>query len=143
MINDQYLNECKVLRDEIVKKYPKLFKSRWGHPTVMKGWLVLVDKCCETIQAYADKNNLPQPEFTTIKEKFGCYDVETEVLTKNGWKYFKDVTYEDEFAILNDNDYLEYSVPSDIIEYHYTGKMYKLSSRGCLYTSWDNYYEPQ
>lgn len=71
MINDKYLDECKVLRDEIVKKYPRLFKSRWGHPTVMKGWLLLIDKCCETIQSYVDKNNLPQPEFTTIKEKFG------------------------------------------------------------------------
>ena len=35
---------------------------------------------------YVDKLRIMQ-----LKEKYGCYDDQTEVLTKNGWKYFKDL----------------------------------------------------
>lgn len=65
-----------------------------------------------------------------IKEKFGCYDKDTEVLTKNGWKFFDDITYEDEIATLDDNDFLIYQKPVDIIKYRYKGKMYNLYNRG-------------
>lgn len=66
-----------------------------------------------------------------VKEKFGCYDDQTEVLTKEGWKYFKDLSYEDEIATLNsETNYLEYQRPTEIIAEHYHGKMYKLENRG-------------
>lgn len=65
------------------------------------------------------------------KEKYGCYDDKTEVLTKDGWKFFKDLSYEDEIATLNPHlGYLEYEYPTDIIVSHYKGKMYKLENRG-------------
>ena len=66
-----------------------------------------------------------------IKEKFGCYDTETEVLTKNGWKFFKDVTYNDYIATLNhDTKELVYQQPTDIINEHYIGPMYHLQNSG-------------
>ena len=65
-----------------------------------------------------------------IKEKWGCYDTETEVLTKDGWKYFKDITKDDEIATLNSEEYLEYQKPTDIIVYNYEGPMYRLENRG-------------
>ena len=40
-----------------------------------------------------------------------CYDEQTEVLTYDGWKLFKDVVYEDRMATINSMGYLEYNVP--------------------------------
>lgn len=64
------------------------------------------------------------------KEKYGCYDTETEILTKSGWKLFKDLTYDDEIASLHNGEYLRYERPIDIISYKYLGKMYRLKTRG-------------
>lgn len=67
---------------------------------------------------------------TDIKEKYGCYDDQTEVLTKDGWKFFKDVSMSDEFATIDENDHLIYQSPTDIINYKYSGDMYRLENRG-------------
>lgn len=64
------------------------------------------------------------------KEKWGCFTESAEILTKDGWKNIKDITMEDEVATLKDGEYLEYNRPTDIIHYHYEGKMYKLVNRG-------------
>lgn len=87
---------------------------------------------------------------TQIKEKYGCYDWATEVLTKDGWKHFSDVKMDDEFATLDaDGETLIYQKPEDIISYHYTGKMYHIENRGVslrvtenhsLYVSKGSYY---
>lgn len=59
----------------------------------------------------------------------GCYDKETEILTKNGWKFFKDVVYDDEIATLNKiNNQIEYQKPTNIISYKYNDKMFHQSS---------------
>jgi len=72
----------------------------------------------------------PQVVAVQVKEKFGCYDEQTEVLTKAGWKYFKDCTATTEFATLGADDQLEYAKPIDLIDYEYTGPMYRLQARG-------------
>lgn len=55
----------------------------------------------------------------------GCYDEKTECLTKNGWKYIKDVTKEDLIATLNPNtNTLEYNYPKEIVKQIHNGKMY-------------------
>jgi len=59
----------------------------------------------------------------------GCYDDQTEVLTKNGWKFFKDVTEEDEFLTRNSNGILEYQMTSKIHKYNYKGDLIKIKSR--------------
>ncbi len=55
-----------------------------------------------------------------------CYDEKTEVLTKDGFKFWKDVTMDDVFATLNPKTHeLEYQKPNKIIKEHYEGKMYR------------------
>lgn len=59
-----------------------------------------------------------------------CYDEETQVFTKQGWKYFIDVLYEDEIATLNtDTNMLEYQKPIEVIKKRYTGKMIQIDSQ--------------
>ena len=65
------------------------------------------------------------------KEKFGCYDEKTRVLTNNGWKFFKEINInKDLIATLNKNKELEYQKAYDYIEYDYKGKMYSINTRG-------------
>jgi hypothetical protein len=53
-----------------------------------------------------------------------CYDEETEVLTKKGFKKWNDVTMKDEFLTINlKNLGLEYQKPSKIFKSKYKGKM--------------------
>ena len=96
-----------------------------------KGWFPMIMELMDKIQDIVDVN----PEYkdlrvAQVKEKFGCYDEETEVLTYNGWKLFKDVGKADKIATLADGKYLEYNNPQEIFEYNYSGKMYKLETRG-------------
>ena len=75
---------------------------------------------------YVDKYRILQ-----IKEKYGCYDDQTEVLTKDGWKYFRSLSYEDQIMTLNpDTNEIEYQYPTDIIAEKYNGDMYHLENRG-------------
>jgi len=57
-----------------------------------------------------------------------CYDDQTEVLTRTGWKFFKDVLYADEIATLKEDRFIEYQKPTDIINKQYSGKMYKIAT---------------
>lgn len=55
-----------------------------------------------------------------------CYSSDTEVLTKNGWKLFKDTTATDLFATRNDiTNNVEYQKASDFISYKYSGVMHR------------------
>ncbi len=93
--------------------------------SVSDGWIPLIQNLIEeAIEAGWDK------QICQVKEKFGCYDSNTEVLTKFGWKYFKDCLSDDEFATLDNNGFMKYCKSTDIIKYRYSGKMYKLVSRG-------------
>lgn len=60
----------------------------------------------------------------------GCYDKETDVLTKAGWKNWNDVTYDDEFATYNkDNNCIEYQKADRLIKYIHNGQMYKINNK--------------
>ena len=61
--------------------------------------------------------------------EMGCYDEETEVLTKSGWKFFRDVTYEDAFATLNNEGLMEYNRPTAIVRYSHHKKMIRIRNR--------------
>jgi len=68
---------------------------------------------------------LRSPTATTIT----CYDDKTEVLTKNGWKFFKDISKADKIATLNSKNFeLQYQKPIRIIEANYSGKMIRVKS---------------
>ena len=59
----------------------------------------------------------------------GCYDRETEVLTLDGWKYFTDVTMEDEFASLNPKtDEIVYQKPVEVVRQTGHKKMHRWST---------------
>lgn len=56
-----------------------------------------------------------------------CYDEKTRVLTKDGFKYFRDLKYSDEVATLNkETDELEYHKPDKIVKFRRKDKMLKL-----------------
>jgi len=63
---------------------------------------------------------------------FTCYDDKTKVLTKRGFKFFKDLSYNDLIATLDKNGKLIYQQPIDIQEYNYDGNLisFKNDRRG-------------
>ena len=58
-----------------------------------------------------------------------CFDEETEILTKEGWKRYDQYSLDDEFVTLNEEGYLEYQRPSHINITEYNGPMHLLESR--------------
>lgn len=60
----------------------------------------------------------------------GCYDDKTELLTKDGWKLFKDLKDSDPVLTYNikDRSY-EYQSPTQKQSFDYTGKMFHFSHR--------------
>jgi hypothetical protein len=62
--------------------------------------------------------------YPKIIDLFGCYDEITEVFTKEGWKLFKDISFQDEIATLNiDSNRVEFHKPTAIQSYDYNGEM--------------------
>ena len=59
-----------------------------------------------------------------------CYDEETEILTRDGWKSFSDVNVGDDVLTLNQtNGKAEFQQVEDTIQYEYSGKMYHYHSQ--------------
>lgn len=98
------------------------------------------NKFLESMQVWIDIN-APRywwSEFDTYRvgtsKQSECYDEQTEVLTKDGWKFFRDVTMDDEFATItmDSKDALggdfEYQKPSKIICDDYRGIMKSFKS---------------
>jgi ribonuclease BN (tRNA processing enzyme) len=50
-----------------------------------------------------------------------CYTEDTEVLTKEGWKFIKDITFRDKVATLKDGYTLTWSKPLKLFEYDWDG----------------------
>ena len=66
----------------------------------------------------------------SVSSHVRCYDDKTEVLTKEGWKYFKDISFDDEILTLNPNSFiLEYQKPYGIYIARYSGDMYRIKSK--------------
>jgi thymidylate synthase (FAD) len=58
---------------------------------------------------------------------YGCYSEDTEVLTKDGWKFWPDVDSQTELAAYDFTKYgIIYEKPSAVQKWEYSGKMYKL-----------------
>jgi len=61
-----------------------------------------------------------------------CYSEDTEVLTENGWKKYKDVSknHDEKIATYNiNNDCMEYQIPLEYHQYDYNGELYNFISR--------------
>ncbi len=62
--------------------------------------------------------------------KMGCYDEETEVLTRDGWKHFFDLKYDDEVCCLDPlTEEIQYHRPSNIVAYQYSGRMLRIKTQ--------------
>jgi len=57
-----------------------------------------------------------------------CYDEETEVLTVEGWKKWRDITDNDIFFTKNNNNEIEYQKSTKIIKELYQGEMIRVHS---------------
>jgi hypothetical protein len=71
------------------------------------------------------------PNAGTVIDPFGgCFDIETEVLTNLGWKYFKDLDKSDLICSLNpENNNIEFVNFVKYIEYNYNGNMFRIKGR--------------
>lgn len=54
-----------------------------------------------------------------------CYDEQTQILTPNGWKFFKDLTDNDLVAQVNQDHTYSFVKPIERIEFDYSGRMYR------------------
>lgn len=78
------------------------------------------------ISAFAWKDDAPVQPLDHL-ELWDCYDEETEVLARSGWRRFADVRAEDELATVNlSTDTLEYQRPTRLIRKRYQGPMVQL-----------------
>ena len=59
-----------------------------------------------------------------------CYDDQTEILTKDGWKPFPELTERDEVMSMDfESGQTRWQTPNDIHSYEYTGEMVTVSNR--------------
>jgi phosphoribosylamine-glycine ligase len=62
--------------------------------------------------------------------EMGCYDKETEVLTRSGWKYFRDLTRSDEICTLNPESHeIEYEVPETLVCFSHHRRLVSIKNR--------------
>ena len=62
--------------------------------------------------------------------EMGCYDEQTEVLTNNGWKLFRDLAAEDEICTLNPSTHvIEYQKPSAKVSFDHHKKLVSIRNR--------------
>lgn len=58
-----------------------------------------------------------------------CYDDETEILTENGWKLFKDLNENEKVAQYHEDGLIDFVVPSAYYNMPYKGKMVTFTSK--------------
>jgi len=86
-----------------------------------------------TSEIYGDPLVHPQPEkywgnVNPVGVR-GCFSDDTEILTKKGWKLFKDLSKEDEIVTLNENGFIiEYQKLTEIIKEKYIGELIKFNN---------------
>jgi len=62
--------------------------------------------------------------------EMGCYDDQTEVLTDSGWKFFKDLTYDDGICTLNPLSHvIEYNRPENIVSFDHHKQLVSIQNR--------------
>lgn len=68
-----------------------------------------------------------------IESGHHCYDENTEVLTKEGFKFWKDITTKDLLAVFDPNTrkLLRYEIPKELICNDYDGDMFLYNSNKC------------
>lgn len=60
----------------------------------------------------------------------GCFDDQTEILTGEGWKYFKDLNKNEQVATLNiETKKIEYQKPTHYFDYEFNGNLINISNK--------------
>ncbi len=59
----------------------------------------------------------------------GCYDDKTEILTENGWKFFKDLTKDENVFTLRSDNKIELNKPTKLFKYNYEGEMFHFKAK--------------
>jgi len=101
-----------------IEKAPKLSEVIWYRKALPPTW---------------DLRNVNGIDFTAPvgnQGMEGCYSEDTEVLTSEGWKLFKDATLEDDIATCTKDGTIEYHRPVRKFDREYEGPMYHYSQRG-------------
>ena len=71
----------------------------------------------------------PIPGASFGGDHFACVDEETEILTKDGWKAYNEVSTKNKVATFNTKtEKLEYQFPNNIHRYHYDGELVKIEN---------------
>lgn len=80
-----------------------------------------------TSEVYGDPKEHPQKEtYWGNVNPIGirsCFSEDTEVLTKDGWKLFKNVSKDDSLLTLNKKHFVEYHKPTEVIRQRYIGEL--------------------
>jgi len=69
-----------------------------------------------------------EPGQTMLDPFSGCYDEQTEFLTRRGWIYGRDLNCDDMVGSLESGE-LRFVKPSKLYKYHYIGKMFRFSGK--------------
>ncbi len=85
-----------------------------------------------TSEVYGDPLVHPQPEdywghVNPIGVR-GCFSSDTEILTKDSWKLFSQLTDRDEVLTLAPDGYMQYQQPVEIIQQRYVGELIRFSN---------------
>jgi len=76
-------------------------------------------------KSWQGKLKFINPDYIWISH---CYDDQTEILTDEGWKLFRNLNQKEKVATLKNGE-LEFRKPSEYIEQNYFGRMYVLKTR--------------
>jgi len=74
---------------------------------------------------------IPENRLLDFHSPYGCcYSKDTDILTRNGWKKFFELTPKDEILTYNlKRKIAQYQKPTDYFSYYYKGKMYEQTNR--------------
>lgn len=107
-----------------VRRNGKAYWTGNSHPAKASFGLI------ERIYKHLEQLELLKPNDVVVDFMAGCYDDKTEILTEDGWKFFRELTYTDSVCTLNqENNGIQYQFPIRIIEKPYRGKMLLISSK--------------
>lgn len=107
---------------DFVRKFPRLFRKVLdGDMAHECGHLILTKPNWEFFNNWVTKIKRQRGFYKLAHEI--CYSEDTEVLTKDGWKLFAEITLRDEIATINKDGYIEYQKPTKVIRQQFDGEM--------------------
>ncbi len=113
---------------QVFNQYPEIFGD------VISACYEDPDDLVETRRIYPDEMTAMEKDIhQTVSVKFitdrgCCYDDETKVLTKDGWKFFKDVSKNDVYYTMDDKNDITFTKAEKIIRKRYVGTMHHWTS---------------